>query len=102
MSPAFAGTRHTVAIPFGSRIVSTIPREHKLVVNGSFGDRYVEDIYLHADSHTLRIHMYDFISKQEIVVQDFTSYPSEDPFRDGALFTVSSEGNDLHAHRRRF
>ena len=53
MSPAFAGTRHTVAIPFGSRIVSTIPREHKLVVNGSFGDRYVEGtmIYLHADPY---------------------------------------------------
>jgi hypothetical protein len=34
MQPAFAGTRDTVAIPFGSRVVSTIPREHRRVVNG--------------------------------------------------------------------
>ena len=83
MLPAFASTRRTVAIPFRSRIVSTIPREHKLVVNGSFGDRYVEGtmIYLHADPHTPSINMYDSISKREIVVQDFTSYPSEYPFR---------------------
>ena len=38
MQPAFAGTRDTVAIPFGSRVVSTLPREHSRVVNGSFGD----------------------------------------------------------------
>ena len=47
MQPAFAGTRDTVAIPFGSRVVSTRPREHRRVVNGSFGDRFVEGIYLH-------------------------------------------------------
>ena len=64
MLPAFASTRRTVAIPFRSRIVSTIPREHKLVVNGSFGDRYVEGIYLHADHHTPSINMYVFISKR--------------------------------------
>ena len=101
MSPAFAGTRRTVAIPFGSRIVSTIPREHKLVVNGSFGDRYVEGtmIYLHADPYTPSINMYNFISKQEIVVQDLTSYPSEYPFRDPSYLVRFSEGNDLYAHR---
>ncbi len=60
MRPAFAGTRATVAIPFGSRIVSTIPREHRLVVNGSFGDRFIEGIYLHADHATPTIRMYDF------------------------------------------
>ena len=42
MQPAFAGTQATVAIPFGSRIVSTVPLEHRLVVKGSFGDRFVE------------------------------------------------------------
>ena len=71
MQPAFAGTRATVAIPFGSRIVSTIPREHRLVVNGSFGDRFVEGIYLYADHATPTIRMYDFGSRSEISVQDF-------------------------------
>ena len=33
MQPAFDGTRDTVAIPFGSRVVSTLPREHSHVVN---------------------------------------------------------------------
>ena len=98
MLPAFASTRRTVAIPFRSHIVSTIPREHKLVVNGSFGDRYVEGNDLH-DPHTPSINMYNFISKQEIVVQDLTSYPSEYPFRDPSYLVRFSEGNDLYAHR---
>ena len=34
--------------------------------------------------------MYDFISKREIVVQDFTSYPSEYPFRDPSCLVHSS------------
>jgi hypothetical protein len=33
MQPAFVGTRDTVAIPFGIRVVSTLPREHNRVVN---------------------------------------------------------------------
>jgi len=84
MQPAFAGTRATVAIPFGSRIVSTIPRKHRLVVNESFGDRFVEGIYLYADDATPTIRMYDFGSRSEISVQDFKfkSYPAEFPFRD--------------------
>jgi hypothetical protein len=41
-----------LAIPFGSRIVSTIPCEHRLVVNGSLGDRFVEGIYFHAEYAT--------------------------------------------------
>ena len=87
MKPAFAGTRRTVAIPFGSRIVSTLPREHRRVVNGSFGDRFVEGIYLHADSTTPTIRMYDFASRTEMSVKDFTSYPSEFPFRDPTCLT---------------
>ena len=78
----FAGTRHTVNIPFGSRITSTIPREHRLVVNGSFGDRYVEGVYLYADHNTPCIHMYDFKSKTRLKVKDFKSYPDQFPFRD--------------------
>jgi hypothetical protein len=47
VKPAFASTRDTVAIamPFGCRVVSTLPREHRRVVNGSFGDRFVEGMY---------------------------------------------------------
>ena len=80
--PAFAGSRATVAIPFGSRIVSTIPREHHLVVNGSFRDRFVEGIYFHADHVTPTVMMYDFGSRSEISVRDLRSYPDELPCRD--------------------
>ncbi len=76
MQPAFAGTRASVAIPFGSRIVSTIPREHRLVVNGSFGDRFVEGIYLHADHATPTIRMYDFGSRSEIRISNHTTLNS--------------------------
>ena len=96
MQPAFAGTRATVAIPFGSRIVSTIPHEHRLVVNGSFGDRFVEGIYLHADHATPTIRMYDFGSCSEISVQDFKSYPAEFPFRDqSCLMRPSPSGGGI-------
>ena len=80
MQPAYASTRDTVAIPFGSRVVSTIPREHRRVVNGSFGDRFVEGIYLHADLQTPTIRMFDLASRTELSVKDFKSYPDEFPF----------------------
>jgi hypothetical protein len=91
MQPAFAGTRDTVAMPFGSRIVSTIPREHRLVVNGSLRDRFAEGIYLHADHATPTIRMYDFGSRSEISVQDFKSYPDEFPFRDQSCLMRPSQ-----------
>jgi hypothetical protein len=92
MQPAFAGTHeYTVAIPFGSRVVSTIPREHCRVVNGSFGDRFVEGIYLHADSQTPTIRMFDLASRTELSVKDFKSYPDEFPFRDPACLTRSPD-----------
>jgi hypothetical protein len=47
MEPAFDNTLKNVRIPFGSRIISPIPREHSLVRGSSFGDRFVEGIYLH-------------------------------------------------------
>ena len=90
MQPDFAGTYKTVAHPFGCRIVSTLPREHRLVVNGSFGDRFVEGIYLHADAHTPTVRMYDFQSRSELSVQDFTCYPDEFPLRDPSCLTRSS------------
>jgi hypothetical protein len=91
MKPAFAGTRDTVAIPFGCRVVSTLPREHRRVVNGSFGDRFVEGIYLHADSQTPTIRMFDLASKTELSVKDFKSYPDEFPFRDASCLTRSPD-----------
>ena len=91
MQPAFAGTRDTVAIPFGSRVVSTLPREHSRVVNGSFGDRFVEGIYLHADSQTPTIRMFDLASRTELSVKDFKSYPDEYPFRDPTCLTRSPD-----------
>jgi len=39
MQLSFFGTYKTVAVPFGSRIIAQLPREHRLVKNGSFGDR---------------------------------------------------------------
>jgi hypothetical protein len=91
MKPAFAGTRDTVAIPFGCRVVSTLPREHRRVLNGSFGDRFVEGIYLHADSQTPTIRMFDLASKTELSVKDFKSYPDEFPFRDASCLTRSPD-----------
>jgi len=52
MQPAFFGTYKTVAVPFGSQVISQLPREHRLVMNGSFGDCFVEVTYLYSDSGT--------------------------------------------------
>jgi hypothetical protein len=82
---------NTVAIPFGCRVVSTLPRELRRVVNGSFGDRFVEGIFLHADSHTPAIRMFDLSSKTEISVKYFKFYPDEFPFRDHKCLTRSPD-----------
>ena len=82
MQPAFAGSYKTVAIPLGSRVTGYLPREHPLVKNGSFGDRFVEGTYLRADHDTPCIRMYCISSGSELLVQDFKSYPNEFPFRD--------------------
>ena len=68
MQPAFAGSYKTVAIPFGSRVTGYLPREHPLVKDGSFGDRFVEGIYLRADHETLCIRMYCISSGSELLV----------------------------------
>ena len=87
MRPAFDNTLKNVCIPFDSRIISPIPREHSLVRGSSFGDRFVEGIYLHAALTGPAIHIFDMHRKQEIVVKDFTSYPSEFPFKDPSCLT---------------
>ena len=73
MQPAFAGSYKTVAIPFGSRVTGYLPREHPLVKNGSFGDRFVEGNYLCANHDTPCIRMYCITSGSELLVQDFKS-----------------------------
>ena len=96
---AFAGTRASVCLPFGCHITSTIPREHRLVVNGSFGDRFIEGIYLHADQTTPGIWMYDFKSKSRYMVKDWKPYPDEFPLRDPSclLRPASSTAADIAA-----
>ena len=58
------------------------PRKHPLVKNGSFGDRFVEGIYLRVDHDTLCIRMYCITSGSELLVKHFKSYPDEFPFGD--------------------
>jgi hypothetical protein len=59
MQPAFDNTLKNVCIPFGSHTVLTGPD----------------------------IHIFDMHRKQEIVIKDFTSYPSELPFKDPSCLT---------------
>jgi hypothetical protein len=100
MQPAFDNTLKNVRIPFGSRIISPIPREHNLVRGSSFGDRFVEGIYLHATLTRHHINIFDVHRKQEIVVKDFTSYPSEFPFKDPSCLTCpgysATEIEEMH------
>ncbi len=58
-----------------------------MVRGSSFDDRFVEGIYLHTALTGPAIHMFDMDRKQEIVVKDFTSYPSEFPFKDPSCLT---------------
>ena len=87
MRPAFAGTLATVNIPFGCRVLARIPREHRLVSNGSFGDRFVEGIYLHSDTKTPCIFIYVFSAKAKMLVQDFEFFPEDYPFRNPNCLT---------------
>ena len=59
MQPAFDNTLKNVCIPFGSHTALTGPD----------------------------IHIFDMHRKQEIVIKDFTSYPSELPFKDPSCLT---------------
>jgi len=71
MQPAFLGTYKTVAVPFGSRAIAQLPREHRLVKNGSFGDRFVEGTNLYTGSATPCIWMFSIALQRKIKVQDF-------------------------------
>ena len=91
IQPVFDSTRKNVCIPFGSRIISPIPCDHNLVRGSSFDDRFVEGIYLHKALAGPVIHIFDMHHKQEIVVKNFTSYPSEFPFKDPSCLTQSAQ-----------
>ena len=87
MQPAFFGTYKTVTVPFGSRVIAQLPREHRLVKNGSFGDRFVEGTYLYSDSATPCIWMFSIALQRKIQVQDFKSCPLSFPFKDPSCLT---------------
>ena len=83
MQPAFFGTYKTVAVPFGSRVIAQLPREHRLVKN----DRFVEGTYLYSHSATPCIWMFSIALQRKIKVQDFKSYPLQFPFKDPSCLT---------------
>jgi len=87
MQPAFFGTYKTVAVPFGSRVISQLPREHRLVKNGSFGDCFIEGTYPYSDSATPCIWMFSIALQRKVKVQDFKSYPLQFPFKDPSCLT---------------
>jgi hypothetical protein len=100
MQPVFDNTLKNVCIPFDSHIISPIPRDHNLVRVSSFGDRFVEGIYLHTALTDPSIHIFVIHRKQEIVVKDFTSYLSEFQFKDPSGLTrpgyIVTEIEEIH------
>jgi len=101
MQPAFFGTYKTVAVPFGSQVIAKLPREHRLVKNGSFGDRFVEGTYLYSDSVTPYIWMFSIALQRKIKVHDFKSYPLQFPFKDPSCLTrntptIMAEMSKMH------
>jgi len=87
MQPAFFGTYKTVAIPVGSRVIAQLPREHRLVKNGSFGYRFIEGTYLYSDSATPCIWTFSIALQRKVTVQDFKSYPLQFPLKDPSCLT---------------
>jgi len=56
--------------------VSPAPKEYRKVTNKSFGPRYAEGFYLHSDSATPSVWMFDMISKTAMMLSDFKAYSS--------------------------
>jgi len=94
MQLAFFGTYKTVAVPFGSRVIAQLPREHRLVKNGSFGDRFVEGTYLYSDSATPCIWMFSIALQRKIKVQDFQVPSSLIPFQRPDMSHAQHTNND--------
>jgi len=93
MQPAFFCTYKTVAVPFGSRIIAQLPREHRLVKNGSFDDDFLEGTYLSSVSATPCIWMFSITLQRKIKVQDFKSYPLQFLFKDPSCLTRNTPTN---------
>ena len=70
----------TVAHPFGCRIVAKLPKLYSQVIGKSFGNRYVEGIFIYSDDKTSSMHMFDMISRKIMVVSDFKTYHDQFPF----------------------
>jgi len=101
MQPAFFGTYRTVAVPFGIQVIAQLPREYRLVKDGSFGDCFVEGTYLYSDSATPCIWMFSIALERKIKVQDFRSYPLQFPFKDSSCLmrntpTIMKEISKMH------
>jgi len=101
MQPAFFGTYKKVAVFFGSRVIAQLPREHRLVKNGSFGNCLVENTYLYSNSSTPCIWMFSIALQHKIKVQDFKSYPLQFFFKDPSCLTrntptIMKEMSQIH------
>jgi len=59
---------------FVCRVTSTLPKEHRKGTNKSFGPRYAKGFYLHSDSATPSVWMFDMISRTAMMVSDFKAY----------------------------
>jgi len=101
MQLAFFGTYKIVAIPFSSRVIAQLPREHRLVKNRSFVNHFIEGTYLYSDSATPCIWMFSIALQHKIKVQDFKSYPLKFPFKDSSCLThntptIMKETSKMH------
>jgi hypothetical protein len=73
-------------------------KEHRKVTYKSFGPRYAEGIYLHIDSATPSVWMFDMISRTAMMVSDLKDYPAQFPMRDPTcLVSVSFAHKDVQA-----
>ena len=68
------------------------------MTNKSFGPRYAEGIYLHSDSATPSVWMFDMISKTTMMVSDFKAYHDQFPMRDPTcLVSAAFSHKDVQA-----
>ena len=111
MQPAFAGSYKTVAIPFGSRVTGYLPREHPLVKNGSFGDRFKMHIdnahddlvaeetarHAHARAHTRAADATKILDDSIILTTSSDGHTENCVYRRNRLAAAACLGNH---HRR--
>ena len=102
MHPAFSGTYKPISVPFGNQVIAELPREHRLVKNGSFGGRFVEGTYIYSDSATPCIWMFSIALQRKIKVQDIKSYSLQYPFKDPKIHTHAQMCADENASNSHF